>query len=156
MTRIETAAEHTSMMGGQRRRLRAHRAAGGVNRSVIAAVEAREPGFVWDEAAAEAALAASSEIRVGVARDPDDPEPDTVELQRADVVADRELLRAFVTQTRTAFSATLHAHIEGLLEEPDEDFELAPEVEPLGREDEELVCMWLLIRLREIKAAQAA
>lgn len=153
---VETAAEFASRLDLQRRKVRARRAAKVLPQVVIDGVEQREPGFIWDESAATAALAVSTEIVVDIIRDPDDHGDAAVELLRADVVADRGLMRAFLTESREQFSSTLYAYLEALVEEAEATVDQSPEAEPLDRADEELVALWLLTRVREIKAAQAA
>ncbi|WP_424465420.1 hypothetical protein [Pseudoclavibacter helvolus] len=155
-SKTETMAAYTSRLDLQRRKVRARRAAKTLPQVVIDGVESREPGFIWDEAAADAALVASTEIVVDIIRDPDDHGDESIELLRADLVADRGLMESFLTESREQFSGTLYGYIEALVEEAEETVDKSPEAVPLDRQDEELVSLWLLTRVREIKAAQAA
>lgn len=164
MTTTETAAQHIVRLDTQHRALCEARAAGTLPQAVVDEVERRDPDFLWDRPATDAALAASSEIEVEYSLDPDDEDSDefgeqldgSVALLRAEVVTDQALLRAFVTESPDAFSTTLAEHCQALAEDDAIGSSVPPEVDPLSADDEMRVSLWLLARARELKAAQAA
>lgn len=163
-SKTETAAARIARLDEQHRDLCERRAAGTLPQAIIDRVELLDPDFMWDRAAADAALAASSEIEVEYALDPDDEDSDefgeqldgSVALLRAEVVDDVDLMRAFVTESPDAFSTTLAEHCQALAEEDGIGSSVPPEVDPLSANDEMRVSLWLLARARELKAVQAA
>lgn len=163
MTTTETAAQRIVRLDEQHRALCEARAAGTLPQAVVDEVERRDPDFMWDRPAADAALAASSEIEVEYSLDPDEDSDEfgeqldgSVALLRADIVADLDLMRAFLTESPTDFSTTLAEHCQSLAEEDTIGSNLPPEVDPLSANDEMRVSLWLLARARELKAARAA
>lgn len=163
MTTTETAAARIVRLDTQHRDLCERRAAGTLPQAIIDRVELLDPDFMWDRAAADAALAASSEIEVEYSLDPDEDSDEfedqpsgSVILVRAEVVADRGLLNAFLSESPTAFSMTLAEHCQSLAEADTIGSNLPPEADPLSADDEMHVALWLLVRARELKTAQAA
>lgn len=163
MTTTETAAARIVRLDNQHRALCEARAAGTLPQATIDKVDRLDPDFMWDRAGADAALAASSEIEVEYSLDPDEDSDEfgeqldgSVALLRADIVADLDLMRAFLTESATTFSTTLAEHVQSLAEEDGIGSSFPPEIDPLSANDEMRVSLWLLVRARELKTAQAA
>lgn len=145
MSTTETAADRIARLDDQHRALCEARAAGTLPQAVVDEVELRDPDFMWDRAAADSALAASTGIEVDVLGDDRGSEPPSLTLLRADLVADRALMLVFLEQSPQAFSTALRDHIQA--------FAMTP-VAPLSTNDETRVSLWFLVRARELLAAR--
>lgn len=144
-TTTETAAQRIARLDEQHRALCEARAAGTLPQAVIDEVELLDPDFMWDRAAADSALAASTGIAVAVLGDDSEYEAPTGAFLRADLISDRALMLAFLEASPAGFSAALHDHFEAVAAAP---------VAAISADDEYLVSLWMLVRARELLAAR--
>lgn len=145
MTGIETAAEHIARLDEQHRSLCEARSAGTLPQASVDQVDGRYPDFMWDRRAAEVGLAASLGVVVAMADGGDSVAAPTFTLLRAPLVADGSLLLAFIETSPSVFSRALHRHIER---------QAGVQIAPLSPDDSMRVSLWLLVRARDLMAAQ--